>query len=442
MPPRNLLILAVAILTSFVCHQKATERRFASLVAEGMDEVADSYVKDIDRRQLFEGAMRGMVQQLDPYSEYISPDDFKQFESSLDQEFGGIGIMVDKNEQGYLVVFSPVLGTPAYEAGLMAGDRIVEIEGKDTREISIEDSVKLMRGAPGSLVAFKLLQGEKSEPTALTLERAIIQVESVAGDERQMDGSWDYHLAVDRRIGYLRVSKFGKQTTEEVVQAMKGLQGSIQALVIDLRGNAGGLLDAAVSICDLFLDEGVIVTTRGRNPEKVLENFSAHASDTVLDPKLPVVVLINHYSASASEIVAACLQDHHRAKIVGERSWGKGTIQRIIPLEKGLSALRLTTATYWRPSGRNIHRDPEAKDEELTWGVVPDEGFIVAVTPEVATEIVRARRERDVVRRPTDSQGAGSSADHREGTGQELADPQLKKAVEYLQSELPAVPAA
>lgn len=442
MPPRNFVILAVAILASFICHQKATEHRFASLVAEGMDEVADSYVKPVDRRRLFEGAMRGMVQQLDPYSEYISPDDFKQFEASLDQEFGGIGIIVDKDELGYLVVFSPVLGTPAYEAGLMAGDRIVEIDGKDTRELSIEDSVKLMRGVPGSSIAFKVLHVEHAEPTPMTLVRAVIQVESVAGDERQSDGGWSYYLAVDRRIGYLRLSTFGKQSADEVARALTGLQGSVQALIIDLRGNAGGLLDAAVSICDLFLDEGIIVTTRGRNPKKVLEEFSAHASDTLVDPKIPVVVLINHFSASASEIVAACLQDHHRATIIGERSWGKGTIQRIIPMEKGLSALRLTTATYWRPSGRNIHRDPEVKDEEQAWGVVPDEGFVVAVTPDMATEIVRTRRERDVLRRPVDSKDVDPPAVNSGGARDQLTDPQMKKAVEYLQSRLPVVPAA
>lgn len=429
MPSRNLTVIALAILISLVCHRKATQRRYASLVAEAMDQVSNYYVRPIERRQLFEGAMRGMIRDLDPYSEYISPEDFERFQESLDQEFGGVGIEVLKDpETGLLTVFTPLLDTPAFHAGLRAGDRVLSIDGQATQDLSIDESVKLMRGLPGSTVTLELAHAGDETPEEVVIERAVIQVASVLGDARLPDGSWDFHLQADQRIGYIRMYKFGKQTVEEFDAALTQMEGRVQGIILDLRGNAGGLLDAAVSVCDRFLEDGVIVTTRGRDAEEILEEFRARANSDDVGPDVIVTVLINGFSASASEIVAACLQDYQRAVIVGQRSWGKGTVQNILPLESGQSAIRLTTATYWRPSGKNIHRLP-GDAEDVDWGVFPSAGFDVELDDEQMAKVVRQRRERDVLRSPD----APATIEPAEATSVDL---QLQRAVEYIQGQL------
>ncbi len=362
------------------------------IFAETMFQVEQNYVKDIKRRELMEAAIRGVLEKLDPYSNYISPEEISRFKTSVESQFGGIGIQVTV-EGGMLKVLSPLVGSPAYRAGIQAGDGIVEINGKSAQGITIDDAVKQLKGEPGTPVSVTVLREGSRQRQTMTLNREIIHVETVMGDRRKNDDSWDYMYDADKKIGLIRITAFSRDTAEQVEQAVKQLkQQNLKGLVIDLRFNPGGLLKSATDIADLFLTEGVIVTTRGRNtaPREV----QARKSGTF--EGFPIAVLVNRFSASASEIVSAALQDHERAVVIGERTWGKGSVQNVIDLEEGKSALKLTTASYWRPSGKNIHRFPDAKESD-EWGVMPNKGFELKLSDAEMGELVRVRRERDML---------------------------------------------
>mgnify|MGYP005843009741 CR=1 FL=1 len=438
MPPRNVTVIFVAAIVSLACYQKASRNRYASVVAEAMRLIDHFYLEKLDerdKRKLFEDAMNGMVEGLDPYSAYIDPESLKEMEASLDQEFGGVGIEVEKSSVSEpLTVLSPLVGSPAYRAGMRAGDRILEIDGASTIGLPQKDAVQRMRGKPGSPVTLLVRHADSQQPVTMTIVREVIVVDSVLGDTRRADGSWDYHLAGNPRIGLLRIATFGKHTAEELERALSSSEKPgppLEGLIIDLRGNAGGLLQSAVEVCDLFLDRGLIVSTKGRDG-RIEETYQATAT-TKVPPHLPVAVLVNKYSASASEIVAACLQDHRRAVVVGSRSWGKGTVQNVFKLEGGRSALRLTTAGYSRPSGKNIHRRKDAPEEE-DWGVLPDPGMQVPLTDEETQQVFIRRRERDFVNPPTHPRAESAP---RDSSKTPLADdPQLRRAIQYIESRL------
>ncbi|HEX5105352.1 MAG TPA: S41 family peptidase [Pirellulaceae bacterium] len=397
MARHNLTILLISSVLSLVCYRQALMSRYGATLSEALSIIDREYIEPVDSRILFEGAMDGMMNKLDPYSGYTPPDEYNQFQETMDGEFGGIGIVVEVNQEtGRLTVLSPLVGTPAYKAGLRSGDTILAIDDHDTEGMSLPDSVKLMRGGVGSKVKVRIQHASEPEPVEYELARANIPIESVLGDARRADGTWVYHLVDRPRIGYVRIINFGERTGEELKTALQSFREpgqQIDGLIIDLRGNAGGLLNAAQEVCDAFLDHGVIVTTRGRNG---VERERREASlGTELPDDVPLVVLIDKYSASASEIVAACLQDHERAMVVGQRSWGKGTVQNVISLEGGRSALRLTIGSYWRPSGHDIHKREGAKDTD-DWGVRPDPGQEVNFTNQEFETVVLARRRRDV----------------------------------------------
>jgi carboxyl-terminal processing protease len=396
MPVRNLIVIVLASLLSLVCYAKTPRNRFASLYAEAVDHVSAHYIEEVAPRTLFEGAMNGMLSNLDPYSQYIGPAAYQEFQENLEQEFGGIGVMVELNpETDRLTVLSPIVGTPAYEAGMMAGDIILEVDGESTEGFGLPDAVELLRGPAGTTVKIQVQHKGDPEPVEMDIVRAKIEVPSVLGDIRLPDGNWSFLLEDNPRIGYIRVITFGDHTVSQLRDALRSIEAAgAEGLILDLRYNAGGLLTAAIETCDMFIDEGMIVSTRGRNAT-IQKQFEA-SSPMVIEAKMPIAVLVNKYSASASEIVAACLQDHGRAVVGGRRTWGKGTVQNVITLEMGKSLLKLTTATYWRPSGQNIHRGRNTEEDAL-WGVMPDDGFDVELTREQEEQIARQRRQRDYI---------------------------------------------
>lgn len=437
MPPRNLTIIFFAAILSLICYHKAERNRYASGVADAMELVSEYYVEEVDSRTLFENAMTGMVSGLDQYSGYIGPESLKQMNASLDQEFGGVGVEVEKKEPDQpLLVLSPLVGTPAYRAGIQAGDQVLAVDGESMLGMHLNDAVKLMRGAPGSEIVLTIDRAGRDEPFEVTIVREVITVDSVLGDTRRPDGSWDFHLEENPRIAYLRLTTFGQHTVEEVAKVLESTdeRNGFEAIIVDLRGNAGGLLDAAVGLCDLFIDKGRIVSTNGRYG-KLRSSYEA-TSEIAVPKNIWMVVLVNNFSASASEIVAACLQDHKRAIVVGERTWGKGTVQNILDLEGGQSALKLTTATYWRPSGKNIHRQKDATEEEA-WGVRPNQGYQVEIPEDAIEAIYLKRRARDRYQAtPDDTESeveVDEAATTEEGT---VDDPQLRRAIDYLKERL------
>ena len=316
--------------------------RMLGLFGDVLKTVEDQYVTPVDDTKLIQAAIDGMLTSLDPHSGYLNPESFDDMRDQTRGEYGGLGIEVT-SEDGVVKVISPMDGTPAALAGVKAGDYIIAVNGASVLGLSVNDAVKQMRGKPGEPVVLTLAR-EKSDPIDVKIVREVIKPKSASA---KMEG--DY--------GYLRVSAFNEKTTDEAEAALLDLRAKnpkMKGLVLDLRNNPGGLLDQAVGISDLFLDGGEVVSQRGRDPRDV-ERYNARAGD-VLDG-LPMVVLINSGSASAAEIVAGALQDRKRAELVGLTSFGKGSVQTVIPLRGGSDgALKLTTARYYTPSGRSIQR--------------------------------------------------------------------------------------
>lgn len=377
-----------------VAKRVAEEYELQKLLADTLDQVERNYVKNISRRELMEAAIHGVLSKLDQYSNYISPDDLGQFKTSVENQFGGIGIQIDVSRDGRIVVISPLVGSPAYRAGVQAEDLIVEIDGKPTDEIrTVDDAVIRLKGEPGTKVTITTLRPSTGERKAIEIERELVHLETVMGDQRNNNDTWDFMLDRERKIGYIRITGFGRDTEQDVVRALDELKRQkMRGLILDLRFNPGGLLTTAIAVADLFVTKGKIVSTEGRNTKS--RSWDAREDGTY--EGFPMVVLVNRFSASASEIVSACLQDHKRALIIGERTWGKGSVQNVVELEGGKSALKLTTASYQRPSGKNIHRFPDAKESD-EWGVLPDPGYAMKLEDAELRQLIAARRNRDIL---------------------------------------------
>jgi len=382
-----------------------TDTELLRLFADTLDKVERNYVNPVDRRELMEAAIRGMLAKLDPHSAYIPPTELDHFRTGIENEFGGIGITVTA-AGGTLTVISPFYGTPAYKAGVRGGDAIVEIDGQAAAGISVDEAVARVKGPIGSPVKLTVRHASGGTTETLEIARAVVRVDSVLGDRRKADDTWSFLLDEDRKIGYLRIVNFGRNTADELRTALGELKRQeVQGLILDLRFNPGGLLTAAIEVSDLFVASGRIVSTSGRTG--TLRKWDAHEPGTF--EGFPMVVLVNRFSASASEIVAACLQDHHRALVAGQRTWGKGSVQNVIELEDGKSALKLTTAGYLRPSGQNIHRF-EGATESDEWGVKPDSGLEVLLTPDEIEAYHAERRQRDAIVAHTADQPATAAA--------------------------------
>lgn len=340
--------------------------------AEVYERIKQAYVHEVDDRTLLENAIRGMLSGLDPHSDYLEPEAFKELRESTQGEFGGLGIEIGV-EQGYIKVISPIDDTPASRAGIQPLDLIIRINDTSTRDLSLKQAIEMMRGEPGSSVRLTIQRESAGQPFEVELVRDLIRTLSV----RQQLLEKDY--------GYLRISQFQSRTGDETLKALEKLKEAneerpLKGLILDLRNNPGGVLQAAAEVTDVFLDSGLIVYTQGRLPDTDMR-FEARPGDALQG--IPMVVLINAGSASASEIVAGALQDHRRALIMGTPSFGKGSVQTVLPLYND-RALKMTTALYYTPQGRSIQAD----------GIQPDiEVMNARITP---VEERRRTRESDL----------------------------------------------
>jgi carboxyl-terminal processing protease len=358
--------------------------RQLNLFGDVFERVRSDYVEKPDDSKLVESAISGMLAGLDPHSSYMDAKSFRDMQVQTRGEFGGLGIEVTM-EDGLIKVVSPIDDTPASKAGIMANDIITQLDDEQVQGLTLNQAVEKMRGPVNTKIRLKIIRKGSDNPIEVTLVRDNIRVRSVRARVEQDD------------IAYIRVTTFNEQTTEGLKREINNLSNQIGAdklkgFIIDLRNNPGGLLEEAVTVSDAFLERGEIVSTRGRNAEET-QRRAAHAGD--LTKGKPVIVLINGGSASASEIVAGALQDHKRATLIGTRSFGKGSVQTIIPLGSGNGALRLTTARYYTPSGKSI----QAK------GIVPD----IEVLQDVPDEL-KAR---------TDTKGEASLRGHLKNDGDE-----------------------
>ncbi|UCF02576.1 MAG: S41 family peptidase [Deltaproteobacteria bacterium] len=310
------------------------------IFSDVLDIVQENYVEEADSKELVEGAITGMLKTLDPHSSYLNPDAYKELQVETKGSFGGIGIEITIRD-GFLTVVSPLEGTPAYDLGIEAGDQILRVDGEPTKEMTLMEAVKKMRGPKGTKVVLSIMREGFAKPKDFVITRATIAIKSVRAK------------TLEPGYGYLRLSQFQSTTARDLRQELTKLEKENQpmkGLILDMRNNPGGLLDQAVKVSDEFLDEGLIVYTGGRLKSQDMR-FEAHTN--ARPHHYPIVVLVNEGSASAAEIVAGALQDHKRAVVVGMETFGKGSVQTVMPLRNG-AALRLTTSLYYTPSGRSI----------------------------------------------------------------------------------------
>lgn len=340
------------------------------LFAKVLNLVQQYYVEPVDTKKLIYGGIKGMLRELDPHTNFLPPDIYKEFESETSGEFGGIGIEITV-QNGILTVISPIEDTPAFKAGIKAGDKIVEIDGESTKGFSLVEAAQRMKGKTGAKIKLGIFRDGMDAPTTYTIERGTVKIKSVKTTDLE-DG-----------YAYVRITSFIENTGKDLEKALKAQEKKgkgLKGLIIDLRRNPGGLLDQAVQVSDLFLESGVIVSTMGRN-QKEKEILYAKKKGTL--PNFPILVLIDEYSASASEILAGALQDNKRALIMGHRSFGKGSVQSVVKLGDG-SGLKLTVGRYYTPSGRSIQ----------AYGIVPD----IELEDFAADVLEKARVRRDIHR--------------------------------------------
>jgi carboxyl-terminal processing protease len=393
------------------------------LFTRALERVRMDYVdgEDLSYRDLIQRALRGMLTSLDPHSEFMDAGKFDELREDTEGAFGGVGLVVGVRDE-LLTVIAPMEGTPGFKAGVLSGDQIVKIDGRSTERMGLQAAVRLLRGRPGTTVDIEVRRPGSGEVRQLTIMRSVIKVDTI----KDINGEREFPL-IGEDIGYIRIAQFGEQTGEDLEAALKkSSDKGMRALILDLRGNPGGLLDQAFAVCEKFLPRGqVVVTTEGRRPEDRVEYRTLRRGRYA---DLTLAILVNNGSASASEIVAACLQDLTtngvaQAVVVGERTFGKGSVQKIIPFASG-DALRLTTAKYYSPNRRVIH----------AVGVQPDVEVILSDEQELARS-VRAQGGAEAM--PTEVRQRVEVA----------ADAQLERAIEVLKgidlfsSRLPAAEA-
>ena len=383
------------------------------LMSQVLERIKQSYVEEVTDEELIEAAIEGMLTGLDPHSDYLTPEDFADLRESTSGEFGGLGIEITLDETGFIRIVSPIDDTPAYKAGIQPCDLITQIDDTPVKGMTISDAVALMRGKPGTDIELTIVRQGENAPLKVEITRDIIKITSIR------------HRMLEPDFGYIRISSFQERTGNDFEKAIKALndetENGLKGLVLDLRNNPGGVLQASVAVVDALISEGLIVYTEGRIPNSD-SRFVARSSDPSNGVNL--VVLINGGSASASEIVAGAIQDHKRGLILGTRSFGKGSVQTILPLSQD-HALKLTTARYFTPSGRSIQAQ----------GIVPD--IVVRQGSLTQNEVDPFYKESDLsgaLDNPNGDDKADTSAEDNAKTEAELAedDYQLYQALTVL----------
>jgi carboxyl-terminal processing protease len=405
----NLLIGAGVYLQSAESTQRDSAYPSLELFSLVMERVRRDYVdgQHLTYQEMVRNALKGMLSELDPHSEFMEPEKFGDLQEDTEGKFGGIGVVISIKD-GKLTVVAPMEDTPGFRAGIRTGDVIQKIEGQSAENMGVADAVKILRGEPGTEVTITVLRPSTSVSKDYKLKREEIKMDMV----KDINGRREFPL-LENKIGYLRITQFGEKTSEELDMALKKMKGQgMRGLIIDLRWNPGGLLDQAVGVCEKFLPRGqLVVTTEGRTPSQSSVRKAAGRGDEL--DGAPIVVLINSGSASAAEIVSGCLQDLKRAVILGERSFGKGSVQSIIELQDG-SALRLTTAKYYTPSHKVIHEK----------GITPNIPVIATDEEEAAILLRRAPGGVETL----------EGEDRKRVDG--VTDPQMNRAMDVLKGIL------
>lgn len=413
------LLAGLSIIPVFAYAQKDDTFALLNLFGDVFDRVRSDYVEETSDSDLIEAAINGMLTSLDPHSGYMNKKAFKEMQVQTRGEFGGLGIEVTM-ENGLVKVITPIDDTPAFKAGIKAGDYVSHIDEEQVMGLSLSEAVEKMRGKVDTTVKLSILREGVTEPLEISITRAIIRIKSARGNAEGDD------------IAYLRVTQFNEKTTNLLRNSyskIKKKMPEMRGVILDLRNNPGGLLDQAVSVSDAFLKKGEIVSTRERDPNNT-KRYSAREGNELIDDDMPMVVLINNGSASASEIVAGALQDHKRAIILGTKSFGKGSVQTVIPLTEH-GAMRLTTARYYTPSGNSI----QAK------GIIPD----IVVEPAKIEPIKngKIRSEADLRKRLDNLQHKGSAKKEKNKKGESAKRPgdmktsedyQLQRALDLLRA--------
>jgi len=359
------LILGISIGIVSSVHAEKSQSRLpvddVRMLSQVLERIKQAYVEDVDDSELLESAIEGMLSGLDPHSDYLTPEDFADLRESTSGEFGGLGIEITLDDTGFVRIVAPIDDTPAYRAGLESGDLITQIDDTPVKGMTINEAVTLMRGKPGTSITLTIAREGENKPLEFEITRDIIQITSIRS------------RMLDPGFGYVRISQFQERTGQDFIDAMDSLRdengGALDGLVLDLRNNPGGVLQASVDVVDALISDGLIVYTEGRLPNSA-SRFTAHGDDP--SDGVNLVVLINGGSASASEIVAGAVQDHQRGVIMGTRSFGKGSVQTILPLDQE-HAIKLTTARYFTPSGRSIQAQGIVPDIEVRPGKLTQE---------------------------------------------------------------------
>ncbi len=377
--------------------------------AEVFGRIKSDYVEPVPDKEMLRHAIQGMLSGLDPHSSYLSEDEFSDLRVGTSGEFGGLGIEVGM-ENGFVKVIAPIDDTPAQRAGIQAGDLVIRIDGKPVKGLSLDEAVKMMRGKPGSEIVLSILREGSEKPLEITVVRDVIKVASVK------------HRELEPGFGYVRISHFQSRTPEDVLNALSKIKkktgGVLKGLVLDLRNNPGGVLNAAVAISDAFLTDGTIVYTEGRVKDSQLK-FKAAPDDLI--EGAPLVVLVNGGSASASEIVAGALQDHKRAVIMGRQTFGKGSVQTIIPINDK-TAIKLTTARYYTPNGRSIQAE----------GIKPDILLDKVTVAAVGNDIAENLKESDLTGHLSNPNGDNGDANDKSAERLVEKDYELSEALNLL----------